>query len=34
MAGISKHDIGPEILDISSMRFDIIAAIDVLITGI
>jgi toxin CcdB len=34
MAGISKSDIGLEIIDISSMRFDIIAAIDVLITGI
>ena len=33
MAGISRHDIGIEILDISSMRFEIISAIDILITG-
>ena len=33
MAGISRHDIGIEILDISSKRFEIISAIDILITG-
>ena len=33
MAGISKHDVGSEILDISSKRFEIISAIDILITG-
>lgn len=33
LAGIPKRLLGPEIANISSIRFDIIAAIDLLITG-